>query len=133
MIPEHCKDLIVPRKNPHLIGASGKKLVFSGVIPLCVRIQNLRIRIHFGVVDDLPPGTLLGTAFIDRFVKNIDPPRKLIHFFQSEPAPILAKYRVRASVNDTKRSYKTIPNTIDSITEPKLGERNDVFLISRMK
>ncbi len=127
LIPENCKDLIVPRKNPNLIGASGKKLAFRGVVPLCVRIQNLKVRIHFGVVDELPPGTLLGTAFIDTFVKNIDPPRQLIHFFRSEPAPILAKYRQRASNDKTKRSYKPQTNTIESIAEPKPTERNDEF------
>jgi len=103
---------IQPCKNPLLSGASGKLLDLLGVIPLHVTVGSLKVLVWFGVLPSLPPGVILGTSFIDRFVKSIAPPTRRIYLAGHKLVPILSTFRSRL---------------VHSIHEPTLLDKHDDF------
>ena len=118
LVPKELRHRIEPCEDPGMIAASGNNLEFMGTVRIVVRILDFKARIHFAVVRVLPPGILLGTSFIDRFVRKIDPRTRLIELQRSRPAPILASVKIN---HKTKRlhSPKTPNSTIAAITEPE--------------
>lgn len=60
-----------------------------GVIPLHVRIGYLYLRVWLGVVEKIEFKVLLGTKFIDKFVKSILPHEGRIIPINSTVVPIL--------------------------------------------
>ena len=61
------------------------------MIKLFVHIGDLRTPFYFGLVSDLPPGILVGTAFIDKHIRSINPGQRLIYPRCSRPVPIIAQ------------------------------------------
>jgi len=113
--PEYTK-FVKPIADPHLIAANGQTLSFRGTIPIDVTLGDSTTRIWFGVVDDLPPGIILGTAFIDKMVKAILPQKRRIYLLHSRPIPIIDSNPTDSGVS-----------SIASISTPAPLERNDSF------
>ena len=86
--PKYTK-YVRPITDPHLIAANGGALSFRSTIPIDVTLGDSTTRIWFGVVDDLRPGFILGTTFIDRMVNAILPQKRRIHLLLSRPVPII--------------------------------------------
>lgn len=61
-----------------------------GIASLQVRIGDFKVRVAFGVVGGLTVLVLLGTSFIDGFVKVIFPLERNQVPYNSRPVPILA-------------------------------------------
>ncbi len=118
LVPKELVERIEKCNDPGMIGATGDSLQFLGVVRIVACIMDLRVRINFAVVESLPPGILLGTSFIDRFVKQIDPQNRLVRFLRSKLAPILASVKINRTTNRF-HSEKTPPSSVSDITHPE--------------
>ena len=116
MIAPEYTEFVRPITDPHLIAANSGALSFRGTIPIDVTLGDSTTRIWFGVVDDLPPGIILGTAFIDKMVKAILPQKRRIHLLFSRPIPIIDSTPTENGVS-----------SIASISTPTALQRNDSF------
>lgn len=55
---------------PEIPSTSNKKLMVSGIIALHARIGISLTRVTCGVVDKLAASVLLGTTFVDRYIRS---------------------------------------------------------------
>ncbi|MEM9413396.1 MAG: retropepsin-like aspartic protease, partial [Planctomycetota bacterium] len=101
----------IPRQT-RLTGAGGRPLNLHGVLPLRVTLGRQTTKIWFGIVDELPPGVLLGTSFHDKHVKSIRPDKRIIQLRGAPSIPIL---------NDLK------DNSINAINRPEPLDDYTVF------
>ena len=108
--PEYTK-YVRPITDPHLIAANGGALSFRGTIPVDVTLGDSTTRIWFGVVDDLPPGIILGTAFIDCMVKAILPQKRRILLLFSRPVPIIDSTPTDNGVSSSTSIYSSTTTT----------------------
>lgn len=88
-LPSEWQQRIKPIRDPGLVAATKEAMVLQEMILLCVRLGDLEVRAWFGVVDRLAVRLLLGTSFIDRFVKAIFPQDKCLLPMQSKPVAII--------------------------------------------
>ncbi len=118
LLNDRWKSKTEPFDDPGLIGASGTMLKFHGVIALIVRIGDLSVRVYFGVVNDLPPRILLGTSYIDTYIRNICPIDQKIHLVHSEPVPIIGSVKTRLGESPKTHSHRTSQNSVATLTKP---------------
>jgi len=88
-IPLKWRHAIRPQEVSRLRGANNTTLVVEGVILLHVRVGDLCVKVWFGVVPVLVTKVLLGTTYINRFVRGIFPPEQQVVPFHSRPIPLL--------------------------------------------
>lgn len=72
-VPASWAPYVKPVKLPRLVSASKQSLSVIGFIQLVTRIGELKVRIPFLVVTKLVTDMILGTSFLDRYVKAIIP------------------------------------------------------------
>lgn len=68
-IPSDWSNRIKMVRDPKLTGATSEKRNLTGFILLHIRLGDLRVRAWFGVVENFAVKVLLGTSFIDWFLK----------------------------------------------------------------
>ena len=110
-IPPEMRHKIEPCSNMSLLSATNHRQGVSKMIRLYIKIGDLRVPFNFGIVPNLPPGILVGTALIDKYIKNIEPLDQLIRPINSRPVPIIA------------RNTTTSTSTVSAIHTPKPLER----------
>lgn len=64
--------------NIRLTSASKQKIPLVGVITIFVQIGDLKVRVWFGVIDELDLPAIFGTYFIENFIKSIFPAERKI-------------------------------------------------------
>lgn len=72
-LPIKWSDRILPIHSMSLKSASNNLVNSMGKITLFVRLGDLQIPIHFGVIDNMALPILIGTPLLDRYVKVIFP------------------------------------------------------------
>ena len=93
---------------PPLIAANRHRLAAIGEIPLYLRMDEFRAKVHFVVVTNMAVTSILGTAFIDLFVKCILPGPRLIHIHKAPPVAILGS-TVEAFPRSADKTNRSIP------------------------
>lgn len=88
-IPRNWHRYVEPIEQPQLRTATREHVNVEGVIPMFVRIGDLRVRAWFGVVENLAVDILVGTSFIDRCIRGIFPTERKIVPWHSRPVSIL--------------------------------------------
>lgn len=89
IILSHWKEKNKARCGPSRSTTGIQSIAVIGVILLHVRIKYLKVRAWIGIVDNLSVSLLLGTYFIDHFLKGIFPSDRKIVPYHSKPVPIL--------------------------------------------
>ena len=89
-LPKKWLAKIKPLTGNKLITANKSSLYVIGVICLCLKMRDLKVMIRFGVVRKLVNRVLVGTPFIDIFVKDIFPPERKIFPVHSRPVHVMA-------------------------------------------
>ena len=89
VIPPSCRHLIEPYHDVFIRSANNHKKQIDQMIKLRIRIGDMTTWCHFGLAPDLPPGILIGTAFINKHISIIDPEHYVIRPKGSKPVPIL--------------------------------------------
>ena len=87
--PAHLKRLTKPAKLPRYAGAEGSPLEMLGVLPLIVKLGDLRRVVWFGVLEKLSAALILGTSYLNRFIRMIEPLRQTIRPINSRAVPLL--------------------------------------------
>ena len=90
-IPRQWHQYIRSVKTPRLVSASKTAMPVLGVIELMVRIGSLHVRIQFLVVANLVADMILGTTFIDRYVKAILPGHRKVVFNDAPSVAIIGE------------------------------------------
>lgn len=96
-------------KIGHRFGTTTK---IRGVYPPHVGVGDLRVRVWLEAVGNLAISVLLGTKFMNRFMKGIFPPEGNILPFHSKPVRILASLNA----------------TVNAVTGPKANERTKCLI-----
>lgn len=104
-LPPEWREKVRPYNGRDVESANKTSLTISGLIPLCVRVGDLKVKVWFAVAQDLCTRVLLGTPFIDRFIKGIFPPERKLVPRDSPPVHILAidEPNMVMAVEDDKR------------------------------
>ena len=89
-LPKKWHSAIQPYQGNPLNSANQSTLEVVGVIKLCLCLGDLKVKVRFGVARHLVTRLLVGTPFIDNFVKGIFPPERQIVPQHSKAVPILA-------------------------------------------
>jgi len=89
VIPQACRYLIEPCRDVFIRSATNHKKQIEQMKKLQIRIGDMTTWCYFGLAPDLPPGVLIGTAFINRHISIIDPERHIIRPKGSKAVPIL--------------------------------------------
>lgn len=106
-IPWNWANRIKRVRDPRLKGAKSDKLNLTEVILLQIHIGWLRVRAWFGVFENFAVKVLLGTLFIDLFVKFILWEEQMVVPKHSKPVAIMETYTDKGSrVDGTKRYEK---------------------------
>lgn len=79
--------------------ATSQEVSIGDTVSLHVWIWDSRVRVFLGVVRNLAVFALLGTSFIDKFVKGIFPSKQKIVLYNSAPAETLATI-IRTKIDD---------------------------------
>ena len=75
--------------NTRIVDASNRPMQPIGTLPLWVRLGQFQARIRFLVVSNMATTCILGTSFIDRFVKAIIPGRRKVVLYHSPAVAIV--------------------------------------------
>jgi hypothetical protein len=89
-LPPEWRSKIRPYNGREVESANKTTLTILGLLPLYVRMGDLKVKVWFAVTQDLCARVLLGTPFIDRFIKGMFPPERKIVPQDSPPVQILA-------------------------------------------
>ena len=89
-LPEKWKKKIKKVKRVSMTSASKDKMNLVGVIPIVIRLGDLKVRVWFGVIEELAVPVLLGTSFADRFIQGIFPQERKVVPNDSGPVAILS-------------------------------------------
>ena len=136
-LPPHWLKHVQPFNSDiakNLVGAEESPLNIRGVFPLYVRMGKLRCRVWCGVVPKLAVPVLLGTSFIDKFIKTIDVENRRIMPRGSHAVPILGigTSDVAALVDppaaDSKRSALPEDFEPDNIPRAKIALSQTVVI-----
>lgn len=92
VFPKTWRDTTIPIKNDRLTATSNLVMNLEGVILRHVRLGDLRVRVWFGVAVKLTVPILLGTAFIDCFIRVIFTPERRVVPLQSHPVENLNSF-----------------------------------------
>lgn len=72
--------------------ASNNHIIVCGKMLLFVRLGYLPVRVRFGIVENLALPVLIGTSYIDQFIKDIFPMKRMILPVHSGAVAILLAY-----------------------------------------
>lgn len=119
-IPSSWVNCIKLVQDQKLRGSKSEKLHVKGVIVLDIRIREVKVQALFGNFDKLAERLILGTKFIDRFLKSILLEENWFLPKHSKPVVILENYS----------------NEISTMAGAKLEEERDekrrpLFLVAR--
>lgn len=90
LIPPESKKDIIPVSDIMLRSATNHQFALTWMIKLYVRMCNAIFPFYFGIVSNLPSGTLVGTSFISKNIKTICPTKYLMRPADACPVRILA-------------------------------------------
>lgn len=90
-IQGNCKQKIKNHLTPKFQTAIKEPLTFLETILLLVHIGTLRDEVWFGLVENLAVDILLGTHYIERYIRRIFPGERKGVPCHSDPIPILTK------------------------------------------
>ena len=93
-LSEGWKEQILPYDGRPIKSANKSAIDGIGKVRLCLEVGSLRVKVWFAVVRNLVTRILVGTPFIDNYIRGIHPPTRLIVPRASPPVHILA-------INDT--------------------------------
>lgn len=116
LIPDNCKNLIEDCSDLVIKSATNHSHKVDKMIRLQVRIGDLCVPYRFGIVPNLPPGILIGTAFTNDHIGLIKPSQRVIQPNQSRPVPILASGTNQVSAIQTPQDLD--PNDKNEISAP---------------
>lgn len=97
----------------------------KGKFILPFQLVDLRLRVHFGVLDILDVPLLIGTMLIDRCFKNIFPMQRQIVPIWPHPVAIIAKYSFLSNQLAALQRYLDA----ETITDSQLDSCKGTFLI----
>jgi len=129
-LPPSWTDKIRPAQDPGLIAATRQAVSIEGVILLHVRVGELRVRVWFGVVSKLAVPALLGTSFIDSFIRAILPLDRKILPLHSPPVAILDSY-TSSAVTLASGALDKEGREDKALAEDKETQDLDAFLSSK--
>lgn len=97
---------VIAFKSPSLTAATKHRLEIKGVIQLTIRLGDLTVPVWFVVAESFAVSLLLGTAFVDRYVRRIDPISRTVtpqdsRPVQIEPVPPHEQKRLLTAVTDS--------------------------------
>lgn len=98
------------RKMPRLRTENRQLTKIGGLILLQLRIGNLRTRMCFGIVWHLAVNVLIGTHFIDRFIRETFLTEHMVVSWHSPPVAILTRNHQREKKPNTEDVYSASPN-----------------------
>ena len=110
-LPKKWNSAIQPYQGNPLNSANQSTLEVVGVIKLCLCLGDLKVKVRFGVARHLVTRLLVGTPFIDNFVKGIffagaaDRPPALQSI--AHPGPQQSTAWSSGSVNRRMRCHKS--------------------------
>lgn len=100
---------------PRLAGADHHPLRLTALVHLAVRLANKVYRLPFVVVDSLAVEVLIGTAFIDRHVRNIAIDKQRLNLMRGGSVAIIeAKGVENSRLNDTPKSSRQVQSDCGS-------------------
>ena len=123
-LPPQWKDEIQPYSGSTVKSANKSSLDIVGVIRLYVRVGTLRVKVRFGVVRHLVTRILVGTPFVNKFVKGIFPQEQRIVPADSDPVPILA---TNSPEMLTHREIMALGDNVSDVTESDCESRDSLF------
>lgn len=88
MLEQNCLDIIRHSDLSEIRSASNTIIIVSGTITTHLRIDGSRTLLTFDVVDRLALPVLLGTTFIDKYIKSIYPAVRKLFRYHFLPVPI---------------------------------------------
>lgn len=103
-----------------LISVSKQKMPLLVLLPILEQIRNIKVRVWFVIINVLAVSEILGTSFIDRFIKSIFPAERKIVRHYSRAIEILSK----SKFNERK---STIPDDQTAFTvEEESGKEREM-------
>lgn len=85
-------------KHPGLTAATNQSVSVDGVILLHVLLGELPVKVFFSVVTHLGVPLLLGTSFIDRFVRGIYPQVRKVVSFHPTQTPSSINWKIQRTL-----------------------------------
>ena len=116
-------------RNVKLTSASRNAMNLVGVLPLFIRMGDLKVRVWFGVVENLAVPVLLGTSYIDRFVQGIFPQERKVVPNDSRPVAILSSFAVDPTTNMVIDEDEVL--TVDENTIPNKVSRDVLIRVAK--
>lgn len=121
-LPSTFSNNIRAVKELDLTGASRSNVIFDGVKLIHVRLGDLCFKAWFGVVTRMEVPLLLGTRFMDRFVKIIYLQERKIVPFHSHPVAI---------VDSLERSEKNPALTVEGVANGEREGRHHIVRVAK--
>ena len=112
VLSEEWKMRLTQQNTPKITDASRNRMLIKGSVLLCLRVGDLRIRTRFLVASNLAVDCILGTAFIDRYVKAIIPRGRKILLKYGKP--IALDGIMPGPDSDAKRAAKIPKQTVSN-------------------
>ena len=123
-LPPTWKDAIIPYQCSSVKYANKSSLTIVGVIRLYVQIGGLRVKVYFGVVRNLVTRVLVGTPFINKFVRGIFPQEQRIVPSDSDPVRILATNSPEMLMD---REVMALGDDVSDVTDEGYESRDLLF------
>ncbi|CAN8075422.1 unnamed protein product [Agarophyton chilense] len=90
LLPFDWQDFVQARKTPRITDASRRPMDIKGIVPLYIHLERFKIRTWFLVCPSLGADAILGTSFIDRYIKAIYPGLRKVAFYRPPSIPIIS-------------------------------------------
>jgi len=90
VLPRSALDSLRTGKLPTVRDASRRALTILGALPLYLRLGSLQVKVWFLVATNLAAQCILGTSFVDRYVRAIYPRLRKVTFHDAAPVGIVS-------------------------------------------
>lgn len=116
---------------PHLCTATKEPILLDGTILLFVNIGELRMRVWFGIVEILAVDILLGTSFIERYIRGLFPSDTEVLPWHSPLVQILSRNNfVAFQYSLSEQDWAGVPVKTDRVPrETMVAPRNQTSVL----